>query len=89
MATTPIERLMTWVLDSTGATANQIIRWNASTQRWEPSNMNLVAGPNIQINNTDPTAPVISADELLTTEVNGTPDLVWDDDNRLVMTEGR
>ena len=36
----------------------------------------------------DPVTPTASSALVpLTTEINGVPDLVWDDDNQLVMTE--
>lgn len=49
----------------------------------------VVEGSNVSVDNTDPANPVVSALVLepLTTEVGGVPDLVWDDDNQLVMTE--
>lgn len=87
--TTPIDRMKLWLLDQTGATSGQVPRWNSTSGRFEPSDTLASAGDNITIDNTDPAHPVISARvvEPLTTEINGVPDLVWDDDNRLVMTE--
>lgn len=49
----------------------------------------VTAGSNVTVNNTDPANPVVSASVLepLTTEIGGVPAGVWDDDNKLVMTE--
>ena len=48
----------------------------------------IVEGANVTVDDTDSENPVVAALVLepLTTDINGVPDLVWDDDNQLIMT---
>lgn len=59
-------------LDASGAADGNVATFDAALGEWVP-----VAPP------AAPAAPV----EPLTTEIGGVPDLVWDDNNKLVMTE--
>lgn len=81
-------------IDGSGASDGQVPMWDADAGVWAPANTGIstvVAGPGIAIDTTDPANPIVSSTstpiEPLTTEIGGVPDLVWDDDNQLVMTE--
>lgn len=48
----------------------------------------VVAGTHVDVDDTDPANPIVSAYVPLTTVVDGVPDLVWDEDNNLITTKG-
>lgn len=80
-------------IDGSGATRGQVPVWNPDTQVWGPgaSGVQTASQGNgtVIIDNTDPANPIFSTMVVLTTEIGGVPDLVWDSDNQLVYTEAR
>ena len=81
--------------DRSGATDGQVPLWNDTDDVWEPGDLpasgvqSIIPGAYVEVDDADPANPVVSAIVLepLTTEIGGVPDLVWDDNNKLVMTE--
>lgn len=83
-------------IDTTGASDGDALLYDSATDEYRPTPVavgtvvrSIVAGENIDVDDTDPDNPIVSAVLLmpLTTEIGGVPDLVWDSDNQLVLTE--
>lgn len=82
-------------ISTEGASDGDALLFNPVTDEYEPGPVlvsgveSVVGGTNVDVDNTDPAHPIISTVPLvpLTTSINGVPDLVWDTDDQLVLTE--
>lgn len=77
-------------LDTANAVAGDGVVFDSANNVYVPGLViqAIIAGTGVTVDSANLAAPVVAAAQLepLTTEANGVPDLVWDDDNQLVMT---